>query len=77
MNFHPFAKFSICSVHLPLQGTDRTLLSIQTLLSICGVFNQALKISQGGREELLFIGGLSVVVVWGVMEVVFVVECCG
>ena len=22
MNFHPFAKFSICSAHLPLQGTD-------------------------------------------------------
>eukprot|EP00966_Prymnesium_polylepis_P216308 5007318-Prymnesium_polylepis.1 len=22
MNFHPFAKFSICSTHLPLQGTD-------------------------------------------------------
>ena len=22
MNFHPFAKFSICSSHLPLQGTD-------------------------------------------------------
>eukprot|EP00966_Prymnesium_polylepis_P325975 7381909-Prymnesium_polylepis.1 len=38
---------------------------VQALLSICGVFNEALKISQGGGEEVLFVGGLSVVVVWG------------